>query len=549
MKPIFQITMVVLLAGVIVSCKKDFLNRPPEDQLTAANFYKTEAELLAGTAPLYNIVWFDYNDKAALSFGDARAGNMLSNDRDAFYRFAVTATDVWTLLPAYKSFYKIIAQANTTMSNIKSNATTVAEEAKNAAMGECRFMRAMGYYYLVSNWGAVPIIYESSTQMSDPTIKRNTIGSVWELIIRDLRFAANNLPLTEKQPGRLTRWSAKGMLAKMFLYKAGLNGTKNQADLDSAKLYAADVINNGPFVLEPNYADLFKSEKHNSSNNNKESLFSIQWMPIKEPWGINNSFQAYMAKDGEITGSWDGWGAAHGASADLIKYYVANPADSFRRKATFMFDNDYYPEIRKDRGGYLYPSSWNGTAWVKQTASIANTKKYIIGSVSDNNGKGSEMCAYINTYMLRLAEVYLIYAEAIMGTASSTSDPEALKYFNRVRARAGLEPKASITWDDIFIEKRIETVFEGAFWYDLVRIYYFNPSFVKSFVAAQDKGSYTLQYVTGSSAPRLYTVTYNTQTFPVTDATIYLPLPEAELVKAPNLAAEPVEFDFGLLPD
>src|SRR5687768_11790210 len=163
MKRIFQFTTILLLAAVAFSCNKEFLNRPPEDQLTAANFYKTEAELLAGTAPLYNIVWFDYNDKAALSFGDARAGNMISNDRDAFYRFAVPATDVPTLLPAYKSFYKIVAQANTTMANIKTNATTVSEEAKNAAIGECRFMRAMGYYYLVSNWGAIPIIYENST--------------------------------------------------------------------------------------------------------------------------------------------------------------------------------------------------------------------------------------------------------------------------------------------------------------------------------------------------------------------------------------------------
>ena len=50
------------------------------------------------------------------------------------------------------------------------------------------------------------------------------------------------------------------------------------------------------------------------------------------------------------------------------------------------------------------------------------------------------MAAYINTYMLRLAELYLIYAEAIMGNSSSTSDATALQYFNAVRARAGLAP-------------------------------------------------------------------------------------------------------------
>lgn len=542
----------MLLAVTAFSCKKDFLTRPPEDELTSATFYKTKEELLAGTGPLYNIVWFDYNDKAMLSFGDARGGNMISNDRDAFYRFAIPATDPWTLLPAYKSFYKIIGQANTTMKNISTYATAVADADKKAAIAECRFMRAMGYYYLVTTWGAVPIIYDNPIQMVDPNVTRNTIESVWEMVIRDLKYAANNLPATPALVGRVTSWSAKGMLAKMYLFKSGVGasaGSRNQADLDSAKNYAADVCNNGPYSLNANYANLFKSEYNNSSIVNNESIFSIQWMPIKEPWGINNSFQAYMARDGEITGSWDGWGAAHGASADLIKYYLANPDDSVRRKASFMFDNDFFPEIRKDRGGYLFPSSWNGTSWVKQTASIANTKKYIIGSVSDNGGKGSEMCAYINTYMMRLAELYLIYAEALMGNATSTTNAEALKFYNMVRTRAGLPTKSAITWDDIFLEKRIETVFEGAFWYEVLRLYYFDPAKAKAIIAAQDKGAYTLQYIANTSNPRQYNVTYTTQTFPVTDATIYLPIPESELIKAPNLANPPVAFDFSVLPD
>jgi hypothetical protein len=464
---------------------------------------------------------------------------MISNDRDMFYKFAVPATDVNTLLPAYKSFYKIVAQANQTIENISKNAKTVKDSVKNAAIGECKFMRAMAYYYLVSNWGAVPIIYDNLNQMADVNVKRNTIESIWQLILLDLRYAAGNLPPVAFADGRLTKYAAEGMLARMYLTRAGVGksgGTRSQSDLDSAKYFAKDVIINGPYVLEGRYADLFKGENHNSSHNNKESLFSIQWMPIKDPWGINNSFQAYMARNGDITGSWDGWGAAHGASANLIEYYLANPADSNRRKATFMFNDDYYAEIRKDLNGYKFTAT-----------DIANTKKYIIGSVKDNGGKGSEMCEYINTYMMRLAEVYLIYAEAILGNNASTSDADALKYFNAVRTRAGMPVSASITFDDIFQEKRIETVFEGIYWYELMRLYYFNPTKAKAIINAQNKGSYTLTHVAGTELPRNYTVTYNKVTYPVTDGTMYLPLPEAELVKAPNLAAEPVAFDFSLL--
>jgi starch-binding outer membrane protein, SusD/RagB family len=534
------IISILLTLVVAQSCNKEFLNRPPEDQLIADIFYKTTDEVRAGTSPLYNIVWFDYNDKAALSFGDARGGNMISNDRDAFYRFAVAATDVNTLLPAYKSFYKIIAQSNQTMANVRNNATTVPDDVKRGAIAECRFMRAMGYYFLVSNWGAVPIIYDNVKQMGDPNVPRNTIESVWELIIKDMTYAAKNLPITAFAEGRITRYSAEGMLARMYLTRAGVGspGTRRKSDLDSAKYYAGDVIQNSPFVLEPNYYDLFRGENHNSSKNNKESLFSIQWMPIKDPWGINNSFQAYMARNGDITGSWDGWGAAHGASANLIKYYLANPADSVRRKATFMFQSDFYPEIRKDLNGYQFTAT-----------DVANTKKYIIGSVKDNAGKGSEMCAYINTYMLRLAEVYLIYAESILGDAASTADAEALKYYNAVRTRAGMPAKSSISFDDIFLEKRIETVFEGIYWYELMRLYYFNPTKAKAIIDDQDKGAYTLTYNTGTSNPRTWTAVYDTKKYPVTDQTMYLPMPEAELVKAPNLAKPPVAFDFSVLPD
>ncbi len=540
MKTIVKALIIIVTFAVIQGCSKNFLNRPPEDSLTSDIFYKTTEEVRAGTAPLYNIVWFDYNDKAALSFGDARAGNMISNDRDQFYKFAVSATDVWTLLPAYKSFYKIIAQSNQTMLNIKNNATAVPDDVKRAAIGECRFMRGMAYYFLVSNWGPVPIIYDNTAQMGDPNVARNTVESVWELIIRDFTYAAKNLPATAFADGRLTKYSAEGMLARMYLTRAGVgsSGTRRKSDLDSAKSYAASVVHNSPYQLETNYYDLFRGENHNSSKNNKESLFSLQWMPIREPWGVNNSFQAYMARNGDITGSWDGWGAAHGASANLVKYYLANPADSIRRKATFMFNGDFYPEIRKDLNGYSFT-----------TTDIANTKKYIIGSVKDNGGKGTEMGAYINTYMLRLAEVYLIYAEAILGDAASTSDAEALKYYNAVRTRAGLPAKSSVTFDDIFLDKRIETVFEGIYWYELMRLYYFNPTKAKTIINTQDKGSYTLSYNTGTSNPRTYTATYNSVTYPVTDQTMYLPFPEAELVKAPSLANPPVAFDFSKLPE
>jgi hypothetical protein len=539
MKLIIKYSIVIATLAVTQSCKKDFLTRPPIDTVTSDNFYKTDDEIMAGTAPLYNIVWFDYNDKAFMAFGEARGGNLNSNDRTAFIRFAPSATDIYTLLPGYKAFYKIIGQSNLTMQGIKNAiGSTASESGKNMGIAECRFMRAMGYYNLVNYWGAVPIIYDNVAQL-DNSSTRNTIESIWQFIILDLKFAAANLPAAPYQQGRITKYSAEGMLAKMYLTRAGLGktaGSRSQTDLDSAKYYAGDVIHSSPYSLLPNYADLFKSANNNSSNNNSESLFALQWMPSQPPWGVNNSFQAYVAFDPKITQTGDGWGSAQGGSADLVKYYITHPADSIRRKQTIMFQGDYYPELDQKDGGTTVTANY-----------IANIKKYVVGSPADNGGKGGFMAAYINTYMLRLAEVYLIYAEAIMGNTASTSDAEALKYFNAVRKRAGLTDMTSITFDDIFQEKRVETAFEGVAWYDILRLYYFNPAKAIAYTAAQDKGNYTINYNAGSN-PRTWTVVYTPAYYPFTEQTVYLPLPEAELIAAPDLTKDPVPFDFSKLP-
>jgi len=342
MKKFIPYFMLLATVTTLQSCKKDFLERPPIDQYTSGNFYSTDQEVLAGTAPLYNIVWFDYNDKAFLAFGEARGGNLNSNDRTAYIRHAPSASDASALLPAYKSFYKIIAQSNITMQSITKSAQNVSPAIRNMGLGECHFMRAMGYYYLVMNWGAVPIVYDNIKQLGTAPV-RNNIEDVWKFIIMDLRFAAENLPAAPQAQGRVTKWSAEGMLAKAYLVRSGLGataGARRQSDLDSAKYFSADVISNSGLSLFPTYSGLFRSATNNSSNNNPESLFSIQWMPFSQPWGVNNSFQAYMAFESAIPNTGDGWGAAQGVSADVVKYFIAHPEDSIRRKEICMFNAD-----------------------------------------------------------------------------------------------------------------------------------------------------------------------------------------------------------------
>ena len=107
------------------------------------------------------------------------------------------------------------------------------------AIAEARFMRALAYRYLVMNWGPVPIITNNLDLLSDTSISRNTVPSVWKFITSEMRAVAEDLPETPIKPGRLTKWSAQGMLARFYLTRAGVeangSGPRNQTFLDSAK--------------------------------------------------------------------------------------------------------------------------------------------------------------------------------------------------------------------------------------------------------------------------------------------------------------------------
>lgn len=536
------------LMGAMTSCGEEFLDRPPLDQIADANYYKTPQQVLQGTAPLYNIVWFGYNDKAAYGIGDGRGGVFFSPSFEMQHvRLASTATQE-SVVNAWRGFYNIVGQANTVITNINRYAgPAVPENIKQHGIAEARFMRGLAYSFLVQNFGPVPIIANNETLLTDTTIARNTVESVWEFILRDLRYAAQVLPPTPVQPGRITKYSAEGMLAKMYLTRAGVGSTggiRRQSDLDSAAYFAKSVITNSGASLLPDYENLFKMQY----NNNPETLFALQWVYNGggQAWGTQNATQAYLAFSASITGFGDGWGQDHGATMDILQRYENGDK---RRKATYMFPGDVYPYITEEvtingekvKRPLQVRTDNNGNAEFK---SRANIKKYVVGRPEDNGGKVVQMGTEINTYMLRLADVYLIYAEAILGNNASTSDPEALQYFNAVRTRAGVPTKEVITWNDIHNERILELAMEGQAWYEYTRLHYYNPQKAYDLLRSQDRGTYRIYpnqkvdataWTIESVAPAFYHIDENS---------FHVPYPAVELSRAPNLRKPPVPYQF-----
>ena len=534
--------LLLLLAG----CQSDFLDREPLDAPLNENFYQTKDQVLAATAPLYGYAWFDYNTTPSFGIGDARGGGLTATVNQIDNILFETTGASQDNSSAWRSLYNVIGQANRVMNDVeKYTASSVPESTKLYAIAEARFMRGLAYSYLVQNWGPVPIITDNEASLSDTQITRNTVESVWEFIIRDVRYAAKTLSAKPLQDGRLTKYAAQGILAKMFLTRAGISGTRNQLDLDSAAYYAKAVIDNSGASLLPDYEELFKTK----NNNNSESLFALQWI-YNGTWGTQNSMQSYLAYSSEVTGFNDGWGGDLGASMFILEMYEA--ADK-RRKGTFMFPGDHYSYIHQ-----AVVNSQTGANTVQElqvplnngsSGTRAWVKKYVVGRPEDNDGKVLEQRTGINTYILRLADVYLIYAEAILGNNASTSHAEALKYFNKVRERAGLASKTSITWDDIYTERILEFAMEGQLWYDYVRLHYYSAERAYQLLSNQERGIYTITPVypdNGSSAgPSGWTISLSySRKITANAGNFTMPIPTVELTRAPNLLKDPVPYTF-----
>jgi hypothetical protein len=544
----------LLLFVILSACKKDFLDRTPSDSIVDASFYKTDDQILASTALLYSKVWFDYNDAAAFRIGDFRAGTAYSAWGSRGHVLFNTTGDNAENAAAWRAFFIVVGQSNLAINNINTYAgAEVSPAIKKHAIAEARFMRALAYRYLVMNWGEVPIITNNLTLLKDTTIQKNTVPSVWKFVTDEMRAAAEDLPTTPIRPGRITKWSAEGMLARFYLTRSGVeangSGARNQSFLDSAKYYSERVIKESGNSLLSKYEDLFLFPY----DNNSESLFSLQWVYSPGAWGTQNSAPANLAYNTAI-GNGDGWAGDVGATFWMLKQYegFTEVSDSElkgrtidqRLKATFMMPGAHYPEITQTiEGGeqkLIYP--FTGT-----DANFVAIKKYVTGKAKDVGGQAAQQNYGHDTYMQRLAEMYLIYAEAVLGNSSSTSDATALEYFNKVHTRAGLSAyELPLTQDVIFKERIVEFAVEGMAWYDLVSLHYHNAQKAYSILNSQDRG---LFFTEPDAFPNPTQWTIKKTEWATTERTInansgnfLLPIPTAELSQSPNLRKPAVDY-------
>ncbi|HEY4064479.1 MAG TPA: RagB/SusD family nutrient uptake outer membrane protein [Puia sp.] len=459
------IAALALGTQLLGACKKE-LNVNPQSRVTTDQYYKTPADAFAALVAVYDRFGFQTGglyDKASIMdvAGDDQltgGGNATDiNDLQLMQNYTLNAASgpesyLWTR--GYTGIYR----ANVLLAAIDGCGLDAATKARY--IGELKAMRGAFYFDLVNFFKNVPLITGTVPIDSLYSVVQAPPADVWAYAEKDLNDAIPALPVTVSvatDGGRLTQGSAKAMLGKVLLYEK-----KWQA----AAAMFADVNGTNPGVapsiygysLMPNFGDLWLSK----NKFNSESVVEFVHSALS-----NGGWSDAGASEGNlicITTGPRGYSQLKPTAPDYFSGY------SFlvftKDFATFMYGDPRYNatiaslDSLKTAGAASYTPGYNNTGFF--------LNKYI-GRVSDKAANTPELNFGQDEYEIRLADTYLMEAEALMNAGSNVgAGSRAYQLLNAVRARVGLAPVA-VTQDNIEKERRMELAGEGLRWPDLVR--------------------------------------------------------------------------------
>jgi hypothetical protein len=582
--------IIIALISLVVSCKKPVTTQNLSIQ--DANAYPTSIDQLTsividGYANMRSLNLDGWSLLPSVSAADHDVSltgpmNLVDQFGESPYNdYSTTAlfvSNTWTGL------YAGVRDGNSGLNAANfyaKNYAVVTDSAQiNILRGESYFLRAYYYMQLESFYGekyidlkqpasadanvlGVPVYTDIPTTLAQTSAPRSTARQVWTLIISDLHNAERLLPASWSGTniGRVTSWTAKGLLGKVFVYTQ---------EWDSAKAVLSDVITNGtgprglPLQLMPFniYQQAFNSNAYPGSLNNnqdqkfnQESLFEleVERVPGNGGYGIfGNTPNLYLTSSMGLflapTGFTDngtslqgmGYGDAYINNGNLARFGFTASPDSLDF-ASLVANQNYSPNSKDS--GYVSTTLVPGTYYQHvsdsfRTTNAADPRLYVntlepfmdtvvfsgngtfsdrykrpvgksvnlgpVGAGTSSDGilgwslkKYQTLDAGIsleleqsdgaNLYFLRLADIYLLYAEACMNTGDNAN---ALEYINKVHRRAYNQPvnspsiydyasltaatkapstDANLGHNPLAYERHAELFAEGNWWFDIGR--------------------------------------------------------------------------------
>ncbi len=467
---------------LLTACKKDYLDEQVLDFNSSSNSYTTLANFNAAVYDLYSQVRSEFytsneNNPFDFIYGTDLVFDGQPGGAPRFSDYSVTCNPNNTYLNSHWSnFYKIISEANTILGRLPSS--KVADTDKPRIEAQAKFFRALGYRSLAYLYGGVPLVLEEITSPKTDFV-RASYTDVLKSAIDDLAFAAANLPaITAVKDGEISKLAAQHLLAEVYLANKQYN---------EAITAATAVINDPNMALmktrfgsqstDPGdvYWDLFRPKNQNRASGNKESIWVIQFetdalggssastsiegsyrlerqhAPLTRDYALSNGAKPFRWPVNDYTGGRGiGW-------AISTKYFTNN-----------IWTTDFATDMRNSNFNFVRTYTYNDpskTAYFGQTVSTENppagvtvpsrvfyayqTKcttpgKHPDGMFQDKSTlllSANAGGTYTDQYMFRLAETYLIRAEAYLGASQVQN---AANDLNVVRSRANASPVLAV---------------------------------------------------------------------------------------------------------
>lgn len=450
------------------SCEKDFLEVEPKGTNLETSYYKNETEALAGLVAVYDLMrknsgGFE-NIITMMNAGsdDHYAGGGSETDGAGIQGFSNYTLSPTTMEPVlWSEHYQGIFRANYLLTKLPSIPMDAQLIARYTA--ECKALRATYYFNLVRMFKNVPLITVPLLTTEFYSVKQATPADVYAQIEKDLNEAIASLPLTvsANDAGRFTKGAARALLGKVYLYDPA--GDKKA--LAAIELAAVNGTPGGTsqygYKLLTNYSDLWTTD----NKFNTESILEVAHTSISSASWANHPYTSYGdAAEGNVVNVMCG-------PRSYSK--IASPAPDLPSGWSFnVFTQAFYDVIKTDprfSATVLDLKTLSSTGKATYSPGYQDTgyflNKFIPRKVDESKGTGDLVLNYRqNSYVIRLADSYLMEAEAIV----ETNPTRAQALLDAVRARVGLG-STPVSLAAIKAERRLELAGEGHRFFDLVR--------------------------------------------------------------------------------
>lgn len=500
-----KVLPISIMAGCIMflsSCEEEeFLTVDNPNSITDATFWKTPTQYNTALTTVYGAMQFQAVSGSGLSQEIVRAD--IADTFSWFGRWNIFRQLSYTdnseqVANKWKELYIGIFRANQVINNIEvADGSVFATGEKESILAQAKFLRAFFYFQLVHTYGQAVIRTEVSTTELDKEL--SSIEEVTnQVIIPDLNYAKANLPLSwddNADLGRVTSGTATALRGKAYLYA-------KEWELSAADF--KEVIDSGVYSLTPNSLDNFTDQNEFNSESILEVAYSSTENPGANGSNVDDTPGNSGAEASAVASNYVSIGGFGGYNTVVANLYLHElfTNDVVDPNNAINTDNVHSQRLTAS----ICPKDFEGTYFGVDNSYNVHTYRGLgltaIVKKHTNWYQGTSEIALnrsgINFRHIRLADVYLMYAEAVLNANSDVD--EAIKYIDLVRSRAGVitlqqyladngntlpqlhiskqvhgtQPFVSPTADNIMthiqmVERPLELCFEGQRWNDLVR--------------------------------------------------------------------------------